>query len=278
MIKSTVTPKPFHKIRISRITTHAEPYPMVHGFTLSSVSLDANSRACSGDVHSRHVLSRSMNDVELWLQATLFLTGHNNVIPAHIDHGSVNDISWAIGTLSLELARLMSEDVLGEGDMNNVAAANIAIACFEASRASTQIDMLAVYLQTVVGLFESEGAVATVLIYEGRDHESPSGVGHCCAKTHTPEETCRVALEMLFELITNSRHVPDMDNVDGTFMRRRAMSLMKRFEPSIKIAIQKFLSTINDRAPCFWAELDDDDGEGSVRGTELQTRAIRIME
>lgn len=251
---------PFHKVRVSRISSHALPYPLVHGFTLSSVMVDADQRVVNGGVHSRHLLGRSLTDLELWVQSTLLLTGHTGEIPTHVDAGSANDLGWVVGTLATDFARLMVADIERDAEFHNMAAANIALACLSAVNSTIQTDMFITYLQTVVGLFETEGAVSTILIYEVGDLESPTGLGHCSGGVCAPEETCKQAITMLFELISRSRLCPQVE-VDGTLARRRAMSLMRQFERPIEIACQKFLGTINDRAPMFWAvdvEPEDD--------------------
>lgn len=262
MINPTgVTPNvPFHKVRMSRISSHALPYPLVHGFTLSSVMVGADQCVMSGGVQSRHLLGRSLTDIELWLQSTLWLTGHTGEIQTHVDSGSANDLGWIIGTLATDFARLVVADTERDAEFHNMAAANIALACLSASNATIQTDMFITYLQTVVGLFDTEGAVSTILIYEVGDFESPTGLGHCSGSVCAPEETCQQAITMLFELISRSRLCPQVE-IDGTMARRRAVTLMRQFERPIEIACQKFLGTINDRAPVFWAvenERDDD--------------------
>lgn len=264
---------PFRKVRISAITSHALPLSLVHGFALSSVALNEMERVVGGGVHSRHILRTPMDCVALFLHATLFLTGDEGKLPVHVEMSSCTDITSVLESLGRELAMLTTGAGYADTELMPMAAANIALCCFNAAGKSGQTDMLCTYLQSVVGLFETEGAVAT--LYKAYTTDSTE-IDYAHSGTNSPEQVCQRALQMLFALISGARLSPD-DAGDPAFRSRRGVGLYNQHVPVCNLATSKFLSTINDRAPIFWVECDNDD-EDLLDLTDLQGHCIRVME
>jgi hypothetical protein len=271
------TRKYTRKVRLARITSHALPMPNVMGFSIFSVGMDANERAVNGGVHSRHMLVAPMDDGELFTYAMLYLT-HDYGAPVRTTvNGRFGDVSDTIDSIAEELAKLCGGPDAEGYYYTQMAAANIALACLNAVSKATRVNMLGSYLQTSVGLFETEGAVTAFWKCVDRSDTPTYEVDYCASATHTPEQVCRTAFEMMFTRISDGR-IPPTVFVDEALRTRRARSLASDFISVQSLAVSQFLATVNDRAPTFWVECDAPEEDEVIELDSLSGACIRVME
>lgn len=270
------TRKHTRKVRLARITNHALPMPHVLGFTIFSVGMDANDRAVNGGVHSRHMLAAPMDDGELFNYALLYLTADNGAPVRSTVSGHYSDVSDTIDSLAEEFAKLCGGPDAEGYYYTQMAAANIALACLNAVSDTMRVDFLTSYLQTVVGLFETDGAVTA--FWECTDFVDPAfEVEYVSSATHTPEQCCAKAFEMMFTRISNGRIPPNL-TVDNALRVRRARTLASDYKIHQAKATTRFLATINDRAPTIWIECDVPDEDDVLELDALEGNCIRVME
>lgn len=271
------TSKYTRKVRLARITAHALPVPKVLGFSLFSVGMDANDRAVNGGVHSRHMLHAPLTDGELFTQAMLYLTADYGAPVRSTVSGQYGEVSDTIDTLAEEFAHLCGGRDAEGYYYTQMAAAHIALACLNAVTDAMCVDLLVSYLQSAVGLFETDGAVTAV--WECTDWQDPAfEVEYVSSATHTPEQCCAKAFEMMFRRISDGRIPPNMQ-VDDALRTRRASTLAREYMRHQGKATTHFLATINDRAPTFWIECDvPEDADAVLDLDSLEGNCIRVME